>query len=306
MAFTQVVTLALLGSMALAAPAPQYLTSLGNGIPFGSLRAVDFQNGQGQFIQQLRAVPVNAQLFSQGNQAQIVRAVSATNEAAPATATVIRARQPIQETLIQEEEIEVVPQDASYNFGYSVSDAVSGDAKTRQESREGDVVRGSYSVADPDGRIRVVEYTADKEHGFQARVTYDGEEGPPAIPVDTPAVTQTSADSVVIAARANTLNAANNVQVVRNSVVHSVPNVARAQIFNNGNNDHFIHQVSGGNQVLVRSNNDHFAHVSQPVVLRNNAQHVLHNAPVSVSHQSPRFIQIQGGQFDGLRAFQLV
>ena len=48
------------------------------------------------------------------------------------------------------------------------------------------MVTGSYSVADPDGRIRTVTYTADPVHGFQAKVTYDGEEGPVAIPFYAP------------------------------------------------------------------------------------------------------------------------
>lgn len=30
------------------------------------------------------------------------------------------------------------------------------------------------SVLDPDGRVRVVQYTADKAHGFQAKVITDG------------------------------------------------------------------------------------------------------------------------------------
>ena len=77
-----------------------------------------------------------------------------------------------------------------YNFGYSVADTLTGDAKTREESRDGDVVRGSYSVADPDGRIRTVTYTADAEHGFVAKVTYDGEEGPVAIPFHPPQAVQ--------------------------------------------------------------------------------------------------------------------
>ena len=75
-----------------------------------------------------------------------------------------------------------------YSYGYSVSDALSGDSKTRQESRDGDVVSGSYSVLQPDGRLRTVIYTADKLHGFQADVRYDGEAGPVAIPFDTPIV----------------------------------------------------------------------------------------------------------------------
>merc|ERR1711963_1290091 len=86
--------------------------------------------------------------------------------------------------LVVQEEESLIP--ANYNFGYSVSDVVSGDSKTRQETREGDLVTGSYSVADPDGRIRTVTYTADPVHGFQAKVTYDGQEGPVAIPFNPP------------------------------------------------------------------------------------------------------------------------
>jgi hypothetical protein len=40
-------------------------------------------------------------------------------------------------------------------------------------------------VADPDGRIRTVIYSADPVNGFQARVTYDGAAGPVAIPVES-------------------------------------------------------------------------------------------------------------------------
>merc|ERR1711963_234565 len=105
----------------------------------------------------------------------------------PARASVLPTSAPaivptISQKLIPEEEF--VP--ANYNFGYSVSDVVSGDSETRQETREGDLVTGSYSVADPDGRIRTVTYTADSVHGFQAKVTYDGEEGPVAIPFNPP------------------------------------------------------------------------------------------------------------------------
>merc|ERR1712106_1171903 len=84
----------------------------------------------------------------------------------------------------------VEPEDAEpaaqYSFGYSITDSVTGDSKSRQESQEGDVVSGSYSVADPDGRIRTVTYTADDVHGFQATVTYDGQPGPVAIPFNEP------------------------------------------------------------------------------------------------------------------------
>merc|ERR1711971_379206 len=96
---------------------------------------------------------------------------------------VLRAVVPAVHTLVTDETVDLQPQ---YSFGYSINDVNTGDSKTRQETRDGDVVTGSYSVADPDGRIRTVTYTADSVHGFQAKVTYDGEEGPVAIPFYAP------------------------------------------------------------------------------------------------------------------------
>ena len=57
-----------------------------------------------------------------------------------------------------------------YQYSYSVSDALTGDSKTASESRDGDVVRGQYSVVEPDGAIRTVTYTADSVNGFNAVV----------------------------------------------------------------------------------------------------------------------------------------
>ncbi|XP_052866649.1 cuticle protein-like [Anopheles cruzii] len=57
-----------------------------------------------------------------------------------------------------------------YSFSYGISDALTGDSKSQQESRSGDVVQGSYSLVDPDGFKRTVEYTADPHHGFNAVV----------------------------------------------------------------------------------------------------------------------------------------
>lgn len=47
---------------------------------------------------------------------------------------------------------------------------VTGDSKNQQESRSGDVVQGSYSLVEPDGTRRTVEYTADPANGFNAVV----------------------------------------------------------------------------------------------------------------------------------------
>lgn len=58
----------------------------------------------------------------------------------------------------------------SYSFSYGVKDPSTGDSKMQEESLENGVVRGSYSLAEPDGTIRRVTYTADDIHGFQAKV----------------------------------------------------------------------------------------------------------------------------------------
>lgn len=57
-----------------------------------------------------------------------------------------------------------------YSYGYNVEDALTGDSKNQQESRDGDVVQGSYSLTEPDGTRRTVQYTADPINGFNAVV----------------------------------------------------------------------------------------------------------------------------------------
>ncbi|CAH0728880.1 unnamed protein product, partial [Brenthis ino] len=57
-----------------------------------------------------------------------------------------------------------------YAYDYSVKDPHTGDHKTQWETRDGDVVKGAYSLAEPDGTTRIVEYTADKHNGFNAVV----------------------------------------------------------------------------------------------------------------------------------------
>ncbi|KAJ8709173.1 hypothetical protein PYW07_008999 [Mythimna separata] len=57
-----------------------------------------------------------------------------------------------------------------YSFAYDVQDGLTGDSKSQHESRDGDVVQGSYSVVDPDGTKRTVDYTADPQNGFNAVV----------------------------------------------------------------------------------------------------------------------------------------
>ncbi|XP_072940718.1 uncharacterized protein [Epargyreus clarus] len=61
-----------------------------------------------------------------------------------------------------------------YDFAYSVADPHTGDHKSQHESRDGDAVHGSYSLVQPDGSVRKVDYTADDHHGFNAVVHNSG------------------------------------------------------------------------------------------------------------------------------------
>ncbi|XP_065164444.1 cuticle protein 19-like [Atheta coriaria] len=61
-----------------------------------------------------------------------------------------------------------------YGFKYGVSDPKTGDNKEQQEERDGDVVKGEYSLVEPDGTKRIVKYTADKKNGFNAEVIRAG------------------------------------------------------------------------------------------------------------------------------------
>nr|CAD7456277.1 unnamed protein product [Timema tahoe] len=55
-------------------------------------------------------------------------------------------------------------------FAYGVEDPATGNSQNRKESRDGDVVKGEYTVLEADGSVRTVTYTADPKNGFQATV----------------------------------------------------------------------------------------------------------------------------------------
>ncbi|KAJ0179795.1 hypothetical protein K1T71_004386 [Dendrolimus kikuchii] len=57
-----------------------------------------------------------------------------------------------------------------YAFEYAVNDPRTGDIKQQKEERNGDVVKGQYSLVEPDGSVRTVNYVADWETGFHADV----------------------------------------------------------------------------------------------------------------------------------------
>ena len=54
-----------------------------------------------------------------------------------------------------------------YTYTYSVADALTGDNKSQSETRDGDVVKGQYSLIEADGTRRIVDYTADPINGYE-------------------------------------------------------------------------------------------------------------------------------------------
>lgn len=83
---------------------------------------------------------------------------------APYAAAPVVAAAPVAARL---EELDAIPQ---YRFGYDVADTLTGDYKSQTEQRDGDLVQGQYSLVDPDGTRRIVDYAADPVNGFNAVV----------------------------------------------------------------------------------------------------------------------------------------
>ncbi|CRK90723.1 CLUMA_CG004416, isoform A [Clunio marinus] len=58
-----------------------------------------------------------------------------------------------------------------YQYAYNVNDVLTGDNKAQEEIRDGDVVKGFYSLVEADGSVRKVNYYADPVNGFNAVVS---------------------------------------------------------------------------------------------------------------------------------------
>ncbi|XP_050361912.1 cuticle protein 7-like [Nymphalis io] len=87
--------------------------------------------------------------------------------------------------------------DDSSSFAYDVADPNTGDYKSQVETRNGGVVRGQYSLIEPDGTKRTVDYTADDVNGFNAIVRKDPVIGASVIAA-TPVVARTIAAPAVV------------------------------------------------------------------------------------------------------------
>nr|XP_022905355.1 cuticle protein 7-like [Onthophagus taurus] len=87
-----------------------------------------------------------------------------------------------------------------YSFNYDIHDEHTGDVKSQQEERDGDVVKGFYSFIESDGARRVVEYTSDPEHGFNAVVRREEGAAHPTGPAAAPAYAKVAAPFAKVAA----------------------------------------------------------------------------------------------------------
>ena len=81
----------------------------------------------------------------------------------------------VQPTYIKKVEYAEAP--ANYEFSYDVHDTHTGDIKQQNEKAVNGAITGQYSLIDADGYRRIVDYTADDVHGFNANVRREPIEG---------------------------------------------------------------------------------------------------------------------------------
>ncbi|XP_065200497.1 larval cuticle protein A2B-like [Planococcus citri] len=79
-------------------------------------------------------------------------------------------------------DVEKIDPNPSYHFKYGVNDPSTGDYKSQEEYRKDGIVQGTYSLAEPDGTIRTVHYTADHINGFNAVVDRHSAKAVHAVP----------------------------------------------------------------------------------------------------------------------------
>ncbi|CAB0012381.1 unnamed protein product [Nesidiocoris tenuis] len=132
------------------------------GIYAGSAHYVGFSAVSEQFNMSYTTI-VSLALLAAAGTAQLLRAPIALSHA-PVALSHAPVAQPVAHAV---EDYDPHPQ---YSYSYQIQDALTGDQKEQHESRDGDVVQGSYSLVEPDGSVRTVEYTADPVNGFNAVV----------------------------------------------------------------------------------------------------------------------------------------
>ncbi|XP_041982858.1 cuticle protein 21-like [Aricia agestis] len=144
--------------------------------PDGTKRTVEYtadpHNGFNAVVHRVplgavKAAGIVAPVSYAAHPAPLAYAAAPVYHAAPAYQTYAAPVAKVVAPVAKVEEYDPHPQ---YTFSYDVQDGHTGDSKSQHETRDGDVVQGAYSVVDPDGTKRTVEYTADPHNGFNAVV----------------------------------------------------------------------------------------------------------------------------------------
>lgn len=122
-----------------------------------------------QYVQPavVRSAPLLAHAAPAFAAAPVVARAAPVVAAAPAVvsrAAHVVAAAPV---LARSVEADAYPQ---YQYAYNVNDVLTGDNKAQEEIRDGDVVKGYYSLVEADGSVRKVNYYADPVNGFNAVV----------------------------------------------------------------------------------------------------------------------------------------
>jgi hypothetical protein len=86
----------------------------------------------------------------------------------PAYAQPAIVKQLVQPAIVKQVHYAEAP--ANYEFNYDVHDEHTGDIKQQHEKAVNGAITGQYSLIDADGYRRIVDYTADDVHGFNANV----------------------------------------------------------------------------------------------------------------------------------------
>jgi Insect cuticle protein len=97
-------------------------------------------------------------------------------------AVVKQVVQPVLKKIVEHEE------PANYDFEYAVHDDHTGDIKEQHETAKNGAIEGYYTLIDADGYKRIVHYTADHEHGFNAEVRREPVEGHKVVKTVQPVV----------------------------------------------------------------------------------------------------------------------
>ncbi|XP_023289049.1 larval cuticle protein A2B-like [Orussus abietinus] len=114
-------------------------------------------------------VPAAQLAYSAAHAAPVAYSAHAAPVAYSAHAAPVAYAAPVAKAVVKTVDADYDP-NPQYSYAYDVQDGLTGDSKSQQETRNGDVVEGSYSLVEADGTRRVVHYTADPVNGFNAVV----------------------------------------------------------------------------------------------------------------------------------------